>query len=84
MGPWGIAAIVAVAAFCTETGRTYLKKALKTGIRAGYEAKDAAGELVSKAKDYTEEIAAESKKNTTTEKTPTARKKTKAASHDEA
>jgi len=61
MGPWGVAALIVIAAFSTQSGRSYLKKIVRSGIRAGYLAKDAAGDLAGKAKDYREELIAEIK-----------------------
>jgi hypothetical protein len=61
MGPWGIAALLAVAAVTTKTGKVYLKKALKVGIAAGYDAKEAVDGLVEKTKEYKDELVAEIK-----------------------
>jgi hypothetical protein len=59
MGPWGIAAILAIAAFSTEGGRTYARKIFKSGIKAGIEAREKALELADKAKDYKDDLVAE-------------------------
>jgi hypothetical protein len=61
MGPWGWAGLVVLAIFSTQSGRACVKKALKSGLRAGYAAKDMGGELAEKAKDYKEELVAEIK-----------------------
>ena len=50
MGPWGIAALIAIATISTETGRSYLRKIVRTGLRAGYHAKDSETEFADKAK----------------------------------
>lgn len=61
MGPWGIALLVGVAAVTTKTGKVYLKKALKVGIAAGYDAKECVEGLVEKTKEYKDELVAEIK-----------------------
>jgi len=64
MGAWGIAGLLAILTISTETGRNYLKRLVKSGVRVGYQAKESVGELASKAKDYgsdlVEEVKAES------------------------
>jgi hypothetical protein len=59
MGPWGIAALIAVATASTQEGRAQVKKLLKTTVRMGYAAKESASELACKAKDYKDELIAE-------------------------
>ena len=54
-----LAAILAAVAVSTETGRTYLKKALKAGMELGYQAKDKAEGLGKKAIEYKDELVAE-------------------------
>jgi hypothetical protein len=54
-----LAAILAAVAVSTETGRTYLKKALKVGMELGYQAKDKAEDLGRKAIEYKDELVAE-------------------------
>ena len=74
MGPWGIAALIAIAAVSTKKGRVYVKKLFKTALRAGYHAKESAGELAGKAIEYKDEIIAEIKADSADE---TAHKKKK-------
>jgi hypothetical protein len=82
MGPWGIAAIVAVATLATEQGRGYLRKAVKSGVRAGLHAKESVVELADKAKDYKDEMVAEIRAESDDEhETHKSKRKTKAASH---
>ena len=78
MGPWGIAALVATATFATKTGRTFAKEVLKTGLRAGFQAKEAVTELADKAKECTEEFIADAKAE---DKKAQSKKKSKAAEH---
>jgi hypothetical protein len=59
MGPFGIAAVLAVAAIGTETGRGYLKQALRAGLKVGFMAKQGAEDLAEKAKEYKQELVAE-------------------------
>jgi hypothetical protein len=61
MGPWGIAALVAVAAIATKTGRSFVKEIIKAGLRTGYQAKDTVVELADKAKESTQEFMADAK-----------------------
>ncbi len=61
MNIWGIGAIVAIAALCSESGRAYLKKALRSGVRVGYKASAAAGMLATNAKDYKDQLVSEIK-----------------------
>ncbi len=59
MGPFGIAAVIGVVAIGTETGRNYLKQALRFGLRAGFMAKQGAEDLAAKAKEYKEDLIAD-------------------------
>jgi hypothetical protein len=63
MGPWGIGIAVLVGASFTQGGREFMRKAVKTVIRAGYEisdkSKNAVGDLKDKASDLVAEIKAE-------------------------
>lgn len=78
MGPWTIAALVAIATVSSSTGRTYLKKLIKAGVRLGLQAKDSAAELAEKANDYRNEIVAEIKEENV-EQTDSEKSKKKAA-----
>ena len=80
MGPWGIAALIAIAAVSTKEGRVYVKKLFKTALRAGYHAKESAGELAGKAKEYKDELIAEIKVDSADE-TAHKKKKEKVATH---
>jgi hypothetical protein len=85
MGPWGIAALVAVVALSTEQGRSYFRKALKSGVRAGCHAKESVVELADKAKDYTDELVAEIRAESEDEHNdhdgPKSKRKAKATTH---
>jgi hypothetical protein len=61
MGAWGIAGLLAILTISTETGRNYLRRLVKTGVRAGYQAKESVGELASKAKSYGSDLVDEVK-----------------------
>jgi hypothetical protein len=61
MGPWGIAAIIAVVALSTKGGRAYAKKLLRTGVKVGYDAKDEAEKLAGKAIEFKDELVSEIK-----------------------
>ena len=56
-----IAALLAVLAVSSEKGRELIRKALKSGVRAGYIAKKNVVELADKASEYKEELMAEIK-----------------------
>jgi hypothetical protein len=85
MGPWTIAAVIAVLALVTESGRAGAKKAFRAGIRAGYHAKESAVELADKAKVYKEdliaEIKADAEDNDEDSHEHKAKKKAKTATH---
>lgn len=80
MGPWAIAAALAYFAFGTDSGRGYMRKALKAGVRVGYDAKHCAGDIVEKAKDYKDELIAEIKEEHEEHNGTTTKKKTAKAS----
>jgi hypothetical protein len=61
MNIWGIGAIIAVAALFSESGKAYLKKAVRSGVRAGYKASAAAGVLTANAKQYKDQLVSEIK-----------------------
>jgi hypothetical protein len=61
MGPWGIAALVAIAAVSTAEGRVYVKKLFKVVLLAGFHAKETAEEFAGKAIEYKDELVAEIK-----------------------
>jgi hypothetical protein len=61
MGPWGIAALVALAAVSTAEGRGIAKKLFKVALRAGFQAKETAEEFAGKAIEYKDELVAEIK-----------------------
>jgi hypothetical protein len=82
MGPWAFAAVIALVAVSTDSGKTYLKKIVKSGIRTGYKAKGAASELVAKASEFKDELAAEireEKHNDDSAMSGEGKKKTKAS-----
>jgi hypothetical protein len=82
MGPWGIAALVAVAALTTENGRGYAKRIFKEVLRVGFKAKDSAEELAAKAIEYKDDLVAEIKSESDDHASANhSKKKTKAASH---
>jgi len=85
MGPWTIAALIAIATVSSNTGRTYVKKLVKAGVRFGLQAKDSAAELAEKANDYKNEIVAEIKEENSekTDSEKPAKRKTAAAKHAE-
>jgi hypothetical protein len=85
MGPWTIAALVAIAAVSNNTGRAYLKQLIKAGVRLGLQAKDSAADLAEKANDYKNEIVAEIKEESSekTDSPISVKKKTVAAKHAE-
>ena len=86
MGPWGIAALLAVASVATETGRTLLKKAVKAGFITVYMAKDAVAEFADKGKQSFDEILSEVKDERLQEEHAEegkSKKKAKAAAHNE-
>ncbi len=61
MGPWAIAAILAVALLRNKESRSHLKKAAIITLRTGYRIKDSCDEMIDKAKDYSEGLIAEVK-----------------------
>jgi hypothetical protein len=80
MGPWGIAALIAIVAVSTKEGRVYVRKLFRTALRAGYQAKESAGELAGKAIEYKDEIIAEIKADSADE-TGHKKMKEKVATH---
>jgi hypothetical protein len=85
MGPWTIAALIAIATVSSDSGRTYAKKLIKAGVRLGLQAKDSAAELAEKANDYRNELVAEIREENSekTESEKPVKKKTAAAKHAE-
>lgn len=82
MGPWGIAALIAIVAVSTKEGRVYVRKLFRSALRAGYQAKESAGELAGKAKEYKDEFIAEIKAEEVDETSNShKKKKEKAATH---
>jgi len=59
MSPWGIAALIAVAAMVTKTGRACAKNVFRSSLRAGCQAKESACEMASKATTYKDDLIAE-------------------------
>jgi hypothetical protein len=82
MGPWGIAALVAIAAVSSTEGRVLVKKAFKVILLAGFHAKETAEEFAGKAIEYKDELVAEIKsENDDHTSANHSKKKSKTASH---
>jgi hypothetical protein len=85
MGPWGIAAIVLVAATATEKGRKTLRDVTKSVVKAGYvvtkKSSSAIGDLKEEIADVVAEVKAEQGE---TEEVKAKPKKKAASEHESA
>jgi len=56
---WKLAAVLAVGVLATKAGRTYAKKALRTGMNTAFMVNIASEEFIEKAKAFTESMCSD-------------------------
>jgi polyhydroxyalkanoate synthesis regulator phasin len=59
MGPWVIAALLAVGATTTETGRRVLRKTARGAVKAGYTVVDKGACVLAEAKEHMNDMVEE-------------------------